>query len=65
MARKTKASSELFTTYEHLLYLLAEIEILVGSGTIGWPSGAATAARRRLDILVTEIGKLEGDSANE
>jgi hypothetical protein len=65
MARKSKASSELFTVYENFLYLLAEIELVIGSGKIEWSPATTAAARRRLEVLVAKMGKLEGGSGSE
>ncbi len=65
MARRSKASSELFTAYENFQYLLAEIEFVIRSGKIEWSQTAAAVARRRLEVLVAQMGKLEGGSGSE
>jgi hypothetical protein len=65
MAKRSKASSELFTAYENFLYLLAEIELVIRSQKIDWSPTTAAAARRRLEVLVAKMGKLEGGSEIE
>jgi len=65
MARKSKASSEPFTVYENFLYLLAEIELVIGSQKIQWSPITAAKARGRLEVLVAKMSKLEGGSGTE
>lgn len=64
MARKPKRLSDAITSYDNFLYLLAELELIVGSGKIDWSSrsATATAARCRLETLVAQMGKLESGS---
>jgi hypothetical protein len=62
MARKSKASSEPFTVYENFLYLLAEIELVIGSQKIQWSPITTAKARERLEVLVAKLSKLEGGS---
>jgi len=62
MARKSKARPAAFTLNDNFLYLLAELELLVGSGDIDWSSASATVARQRLEKLVVRMFKLGGGS---
>jgi hypothetical protein len=58
MARKPKVSSYAFTPYDNFLYLLAELELVVGAGKIEWSSTSVSAARQRLEILAAKMAQL-------
>jgi hypothetical protein len=59
MARKPKAQPQVFTSYERLVYLLAELEFVVASGTVEWTPAAAATARDRVDRIAAALHQLE------
>lgn len=65
MVRKPKKSSEVYTAYDNFLYLLAELELVVGSGTIRWSASSASRARQRMDVLAATMGRLANKFESE
>lgn len=65
MVRKPKTSSEVFTAYDNFLYLLAELELVVGSGRIRWSAPSASRARQRIDVLAATMGQLANKFESE
>jgi hypothetical protein len=58
MVRKPKTSPRSFTSHENFLYLLTELELVVGSGKIEWSAVSAITAQRRLDRLSATVRTL-------
>jgi hypothetical protein len=58
MLRKPRAPQAAFTGYESFIYLLTEIEIIIGSGTVKWSAATALAASQRLDRLAASVRQL-------
>jgi hypothetical protein len=53
--RKPTAPPGSFTQYENFLYLLTELELMVGSNKIRWSAESAILAQRRLDKLTAAV----------
>ena len=49
MVRKPKQRVQLFSDYENFVYLMAELELLIESGTIEWSVGTANATKHRMN----------------
>ena len=49
---------EAFSDYEGFIYLLAELELVIESGTIGWSVATATATKRRLEELAARMDRI-------
>jgi hypothetical protein len=64
MASKPRAPPDVFTSYENFLYLLAELELVVGSGRIEWSTASALAARRRMEELTARMRQLTSQLGN-
>ena len=58
MARKPRPPPQEITSYENFLYLLAELELVVQSGTVRWAAASAVLAARRLDKLAATMHEL-------
>ena len=65
MVRKPRAPLGSFTHHENFLYLLTELELIVGSGKIEWSAASAVLAQRRLDKLTALVHQLVSRLANE
>jgi hypothetical protein len=63
--RKPSAPPGPFTQYENFLYLLAELELIVGSNKIRWSAESAILAQRRLDKLAAAVHQLASQLQNE
>jgi hypothetical protein len=58
MVRKPGAPPGSFTQYENFLYLLTELELIIGSGKINWSAASALVVRHRLDKLAAAAHEL-------
>jgi hypothetical protein len=65
MVRKSGAPPGPFTRYENFLYLLTELEMIIGSGKIEWSVASAIVARHRLDKLTAAVHQLVSQLENE
>jgi hypothetical protein len=65
MVIKPRAPRGSFTHHENFLYLLAELELVVGSGKIEWSAASAVLAQRRLDRLAAAMHQLASQLENE
>ena len=59
MSRKPKVHAQVFTSHERFVYLLAELEIVVASGTVEWTTASVATARNRVDRIATALHQLE------
>jgi hypothetical protein len=53
------------TPYENFLYLLAEIERALDSGTIEWPPGAASQAWRRAVQVLAALAAIASEESGD
>ena len=63
--RKSRTPPGSFTPYENFLYLLTELELIVGSNKITWTAASAILAQRRLDKLTAAVHQLVSQLENE
>jgi hypothetical protein len=63
--RKPAAPPGSFTQYENFLYLLSELELIVGSNKIRWSADAVILAQCRLDKLAAAVHQLVSKLENE
>jgi hypothetical protein len=59
MARKPKVQPEIFTSYERFVYLVAELEFVVASGTVEWTPASVATASDRLERIAAALHQLE------
>ena len=59
MSRKPKVHAQVFTSHERFVYLLAELEIVIASGTVEWTTASVATARSRVDRIATALHQLE------
>ena len=59
MSRKPKVHAQVFTSHERFVYLLAELEIVIASGTVEWTTASVATARNRVDRIATALHQLE------
>jgi hypothetical protein len=63
--RKPRLPAGSFTQYENFLYLLTELELIVGSKKVNWSADSAILAQRRLDKLTAAVHQLVRQLENE
>jgi hypothetical protein len=59
MARKPKEQPQDFSSYERFVYLVAELEFVVASGTVEWTPASVATARNRVDRIAAALHQLE------
>jgi len=59
MSRKPKVHAQVFTSHERFVYLLAELEIVIASGTVEWTTASVATASNRVDRIATALHQLE------
>jgi hypothetical protein len=59
MARQPKVQPQVFTSDERFVYLLAELEFVVASGTVEWTPASVATAKTRVDRIATALHQLE------
>ena len=58
MTTKPKLQPDVFTGHERFVYLLTELELIVGSGAVNWTATSVIAARDRVDRIAEAIHEL-------
>jgi hypothetical protein len=58
VVKKRKQLPEAFSDYEGFVYLLAELELVIEGGTIGWSVATASATKHRLEELAARMNRI-------
>ena len=59
MARMPKEQPQVFSSYERFVYLVAELEFVVASGTVEWTPASVATASNRVDRIAAALHQLE------